>query len=129
MSLGFFTRAWTARPPWGAGLLHALVLLPLPFLAFVTLAPGGLPAFGHQLLPPAPPAPYASQGPFLIADISEFPRHDKYLRLLQDNPPPMPSELYPGDSGVAALLNGWERVDRTATRHKLTLDYFLGFGF
>jgi hypothetical protein len=110
-------------------LLHAAVLLPLPLLAFFTLTPGGPPSFGPQALSPAPPVPYGDQGPFLVSDVADLTRLEKCLHRLQDNPPPMPSDLAPDDAGVAALLNGWERVGRTARRHKSTLDYFFGFGF
>jgi hypothetical protein len=109
-------------------LLHAAVLLPLPVLALLTLAPGG-PAVEPQTLFAAPPVPSAGSGPFLISDVADLAHLEKRLHPLQDNPPPMPSNLTPGDAGVAALLNGWERVGRTARRHKSTLDYFLGYGF
>jgi hypothetical protein len=128
MSLDFFPGGVPARRPWARGLLHAAVLLPLPLLALLTLTPGG-PAFEPQALLAAPPVQDRYQGPFLISDFAELARLEKCLHPLQDNPPPMPSDLAPGDSGVAALLNGWERVGRTARRHKSTLDYFLGFGF
>jgi hypothetical protein len=110
-------------------LLHAAVLVPLPLLAFFTLTPGGLLAFGPPAPSPAPAVPYGDQRPFLVSDVAELTRLEKCLHRLQDNPPPMLTGLTPGDADVAALLNSWERVGRTARRHKSTLDYFLGFGF
>lgn len=129
MSQGPFPEGEPVRRGLAAGLLHAAVLLPLPLVAFFALTPGGPPFFGPQALSATTAVRRADPGPFLVSDVTALTRLEKRLHRLQDAPPPMPSDLAPDDAGVAALLNGWEQVGRTARRHKSTLDYFLGFGF
>jgi len=76
----------------------------------------------------------------LLAEIEQLPHVEDHLRSLQARSylPLEEGDFSRGtlttasarSSGQAiSALNRWGAIDRTARRHKATLDYFFGFGF
>lgn len=71
--------------------------------------------------------------PFVVADVQALPSIEPSLGSLQSIHYQQEAELAQASPGEMLLTDSplfwWARIERTARRHKSTLDYFLGFGY
>jgi hypothetical protein len=88
----------------------------------------------HVFRPSSAPAGIAAdvlREPPIIADLQTIAEIEPSLKQLQEQKAKSQQHDLRADrlSVSNPSLNRWDRIDRTAHRHKSTLDYFLGFGY
>jgi hypothetical protein len=82
--------------------------------------------------PPSPSGRAAEvvRRPPIISDVATLAEIEPSLKQLQERKAKTEQQALQTDGPASRpSLNRWDRIDRTARRHKSTLDYFLGFGY
>ena len=137
MTLSITGTRQAAKGPSGRffPLFQAAILLPIPLLSLFLISPTTAEANRPDDFSQDDAVRSVLQKPFLISDLHDLANVEKSMRPLQDRisqhqQQVAAGEMQPGSRPLAASpLLLWNRINRTARRHKATLDYFLGFGY
>jgi hypothetical protein len=97
---------------------------------FLVCEPGGR-TDAPGRFPEVPSGQEGGSGATVYGDIANLPQIEPKLHLLQDRRAQSLATVQADSPEGVGLspLNRWDEIERTARRHKCSLDYFLGFGF